>query len=176
MSDEKWRPVLGYEGKYEVSIIGRVRSLVARDAPLIMKQILRKDGYMQVQLKVNQRPNNRLVHTLVDEAFNGERINGKEVNHIDGNKRNNRLSNLVRVTRKENVQHAFQVGLCGIRKGEQNKNCTIPYETVTAIRSESVSRRNGRFKRGELARLSEKYRVSTGYIRRIILGEERRNA
>lgn len=173
MNEEIWKPVLGYEGKYEVSSEGRVRSLIAKNAPLIMRQNLRKDGYLQVQLKVNQQPKNRLVHTLVDEAFNGNRQPDREVNHIDGDKKNNRLSNLERLNRKENVRHAFKAGLCGSRRGERNPGCTIPDSTIIAIRSEPVEFSNGRFPHGSLTKISEKYGVSRSYVRKILTGENR---
>ena len=109
---EIWKPVVGYEGQYDVSSLGRVRSHVAKKPLLVLSQYRRKDGYLQVQLKVNQKPQNRLVHTLVDEAFNGPRVSGLEVNHVDGDKRNNDIGNLQRVTHQENVRHAWDSGLC----------------------------------------------------------------
>lgn len=173
MSDEHWRPVFGYEGQYEVSIIGRVRSLVAKDAPLIMKQNIRKDGYLQVQLKVNQKPNNQLVHRIVDKAFNGEMVEGLEVNHIDGDKTNNRLSNIERVTRKENVRHAWDTGLCNARTGDKNHATKISDETVRAIRAEKIERGEKRIKRGTLIAIMNKYGVSRSQLCRIINNKAR---
>ncbi|OBR52350.1 hypothetical protein A6456_10650 [Paraburkholderia tropica] len=117
---------------------------------------------MQVQLKVDQRPKNCLVHVLVDEAFNGPRQPGFEVNHIDGNKANNVLSNFERLTRKANVQHAFDTGLCGSRRGERNSFSILTAETVAAIRAEAESfrQKNGRLKYGACAQLARKYGVA----------------
>lgn len=118
--EEVWKSVVGYEGYYEVSDLGRVRSLdrtTLRDnrhgkqptkiKGRIMKQGVRA-GYPYVNLCVNNFRKKRPVHRLVAEAFLGT---GEEVNHKDGNKLNNHINNLEWCTRAENHIHALENGL-----------------------------------------------------------------
>lgn len=107
---EQWRPVVGYEGKYEVSDHGRVRSLdrvettkagVAR--PLtgrVLVQSTNGRGYLKVTLRSPARQ--VYVHTLVLEAFVGPRPEGLEARHHDDVREHNYPSNLVWGTRSEN--------------------------------------------------------------------------
>lgn len=159
---EIWKPVLGYEGQYEVSNKGRVRSHVAKRPLHILSQYRRKDGYLQVQLKVNQKPNNRLVHTLVDEAFNGPRVSGFEVNHVDGNKANNLIENLERITHQQNAAHAHQSGLVGDRKGEANSFAKLTAEKVRRIRAEMFAAKSpsGYVRRGARAEIAGRYGIA----------------
>lgn len=171
-NEEFWLPVVGYELAYEVSNLGRVRSRVAKRPLHILSQYKRKDGYMQVQLKINQKPKNCLVHVLVDESFNGLRVVGLEVNHIDGNKEHNALWNFERMTRKENVNHAFKTGLCSSRKGERNAFSILTAGIVASIRSEASAMKqpNGRLKRGACAELAEKYGIANSTVSGIVGG------
>lgn len=113
---EVWKCINGYDGLYQVSNLGRVKSLDKRvptnGGTRVMKgKILKgrttKYGYLQIGLtdKNNYRVN-RYVHRLVAEAFIPNPQNKKEVNHIDCNKKNNGVDNLEWVNRKENMQHA----------------------------------------------------------------------
>lgn len=115
---EIWKPILGYEGRYEVSNIGRVRSLVANHngryctkKEKILKQATNRLGYSVVRLTDdNKSLHTFTVHRLVMIAFVGL-AEGKEVNHINGIKSDNRIKNLEYVTHFENVQHAIRNGL-----------------------------------------------------------------
>lgn len=156
---------MGYEGKYEVSNFGRVKSSVAKIDGLILKQYKRPDGYMQVQLKVNQTPKNMLIHCLVDQAFNGNRFEGLEVNHRDGVKSNNQLENLERVTRIANVRHAHSSGLCGSRRGNLNNQSKMSESDVLRIKQiYEANTNNGRVKYGLAAHLAEKFCVSKSTV------------
>ena len=115
--EEIWKDVIGYENKYEVSNLGRVRSCprntsgLGRADYLIMKQSKDKGGYMTIGLMMNGKKSRSRVHRLVASSFipNPE---GKEfVNHIDGVKDNNILSNLEWSTPSENTRHAVETGL-----------------------------------------------------------------
>ena len=102
---EKWLPVRGYEGKYEVSSRGRVRSVRTGK---VLAQCLWNSGYMGVSLWANNKGVNRSVHRLMAESF----LNLEpelQVNHIDGNKLNNSLENLEVVTPSENSRHRYHV-------------------------------------------------------------------
>ena len=108
---EIWKPVKGYEGLYEVSSMGRVRSLggmIIRKNGYhktfqgrILKPWLNR-GYEQVYLCNDFGRKHRLVHILVCSAFKPNPDNKPFVDHIDGNRRNNRIDNLRWCTAKEN--------------------------------------------------------------------------
>lgn len=99
--NEIWKPVLNYEGLYEVSNFGRVKSLISGK---ILKPRKRNDGYLSVVLCENGKTKMFYVHRLVYSAFNGEIPAGLQVNHInDKDKTDNRLCNLNLMTPKENT-------------------------------------------------------------------------
>jgi hypothetical protein len=100
---ERWLPVVGYEGLYEVSDWGRVRSLGrATTAGRILVRTYRRDLYPSVALCRNGRPKQKSVHQLVAGAFIGPRPIGKDIDHIDGDRNNACVTNLRYVTRAEN--------------------------------------------------------------------------
>lgn len=117
---EEWRPVVGYEGIYEVSDAGRVRSVPRVDAagrvraPKIKAQSL-SNGYRFVLLFKNRKQRAARVHVLVAAAFLGPRPPGLVVNHIDHDKTNNQVGNLEYVTQRENIQAAVRAGRFGAR-------------------------------------------------------------
>ena len=118
----KWLPIKNYEGLYEISDTGEVRSVNR-----ILKVTNRKDSlfrgrlikqspnksvlYMQVQLWKENKGMNYYVHRLVAEAFIPNPDNLREVNHIDGNRQNNHIENLEWVSHSENMIHAINTGL-----------------------------------------------------------------
>lgn len=114
--EEVWRGILGYEGMYQVSNLGNVKSL-ERYIPCnrgmrlvterILKQKVNKYGYSQVVMSKGNKMVLKNVHRLVAEAFIPNTENKEQVNHIDGCKHNNVVSNLEWVTRSENSQHAI---------------------------------------------------------------------
>lgn len=121
MPDEIWKPIAGYEGSYEVSNFGRVRSLdrmlLGRDGReelhhgrLLKLQTL-WNGYLQVDLALpGQKRKHRPVHQLVAEAFLGPRPKKHDVMHIDGNRTNNRAENLCYGTRAHNLHQTYEYG------------------------------------------------------------------
>ena len=94
---------------YEVSTNGQVRN---RTTKKILKGRLSKNGYLQVSIKIDatQKFCNRYIHRLVALHFIQNPNNKREVNHIDGNKENNTLSNLEWVTSSENQKHRHLIG------------------------------------------------------------------
>lgn len=101
---ETWRPVPAWEGLYEVSDAGRVASLPRprRNARVILRPAADRDGYQQVLLASGNRKETRKVHHLVCAAFNGERPDGAQTRHLDGNSSNNTPANLAWGTNAEN--------------------------------------------------------------------------
>lgn len=98
---EIWKDVVGYEGLYQVSNLGRIKAMQKRGhKSVVMKYSIRKDGYCRILLSKNSEYKALYVHRLVAEAFLTHADNECEVNHIDGNKANNNLSNLEWVTRR----------------------------------------------------------------------------
>lgn len=105
MSDvnpEKWLPVVGYEGLYEVSSTGRVTS-AKRVARRERKPDTSKDGYQRVKLWRDGRGVTRTIHSLVIEAFVGPRPPGSEVRHLNGDPADNRIENLAYGSHRENA-------------------------------------------------------------------------
>lgn len=124
---EVWKDVKGYEGLYQVSNFGRIKSMPKsnRLRTIIMKPKNRKDGYLTVALFSGNKYNHLYVHRIVAEAFILNECGGKEINHIDGNKKNNNVCNLEWVTRKQNLEHAVKNGLRdpAPMKGKTGEKC-----------------------------------------------------
>ena len=119
--DEEWRDIPGFEGRYQVSNLGRVKSLPREvsnyTGKLLVKEKILKQrhdfkGYMRIDLKDNTGKHRYLgVHRLVALAFIPNPDNKPQINHIDGNKENNMLNNLEWVNNSENQLHAYRTGL-----------------------------------------------------------------
>lgn len=113
-SGENWKPVHGWENLYHVSDQGRVRRLCLLcgvEHSRIIASYSTKQRYLVCTLAKCRVRKRAFVHTLVMEAFVGPRPPGMWINHKDGNKRNNRLSNLEYTTPRDNLIHAVMTGL-----------------------------------------------------------------
>lgn len=108
---EIWKPIKGYENKYEVSNLGRVKSLERYDKynRHIYEKILIPKKHSGGYLRVGLSRKDYYIHRLVAEAFIDNPNNKKYINHIDGNKTNNKVENLEWCTANENMQHAYYV-------------------------------------------------------------------
>lgn len=106
MSPEEWRAVPGYEGLYEVSNEGRVRSMKRRgtSGKVLAHKRAQRGGYLTVSLLRHCEQTTRPVHSLVLEAFVGPRPAGAEIRHLDGDPTNARLGNLAYGTHSENAR------------------------------------------------------------------------
>lgn len=123
--NEDVRNVNGYEGHYQVTSLGRVYSKMTGR---FLRPGVSNAGYETVVLCVAQKRETLTIHRLVACAFLGTPESKMDVNHIDGNKRNNRLDNLEWVSRSENIAHAFRTGLSKTnlpkpKKGDEHFNC-----------------------------------------------------
>jgi len=110
---EIWKDIADYEGQYQVSNLGNVKSLNYQRSskPHLIKQQITYDGYHRVHIGGKKHPLLITVHILVARAFIPNPDNKPQVNHIDGNKDNNCADNLEWVTGKENISHAIRTGL-----------------------------------------------------------------
>lgn len=111
---EIWKDIKGYEGIYQVSNLGRIKSFPRNgtiNQEKILKQTKDKTGYLTVGLHKNNNVKKVCVHWLVADAFIPRNIGDEVVNHIDGNKLNNKLDNLERCTQKHNVKESIRLGL-----------------------------------------------------------------
>ena len=111
---EEWRPILGYEGFYEVSSFGRIKSLpkkVGKGSGFtitnekVLSPHIHSSGYCKVSLYLHGKQKTVSVHRLVLEAFVGK--SDLSVDHIDSDKSNNAISNLRYCTQRQNVHHHF---------------------------------------------------------------------
>jgi hypothetical protein len=112
---EIWKDIKGYEGLYQVSNRGRVRriffinNVTEKEKIKVLTPLKHNHGYLSVSLCKNGKQKMRLIHRLVAQAFIENKFNKKEINHINGNKKDNRVENLEWVTRKENMEHVINV-------------------------------------------------------------------
>lgn len=121
MQKEIWKDIQGYEGKYQVSSCGRVKSLPRKTKnqygkeEIIIKQRTDKDGYKRINLYKNGKRKTYLVHYLVAETFLENTNNYSEINHIDECKQNNFVENLEFCTHEYNINY-------GTRNKRQSKS------------------------------------------------------
>lgn len=133
--DEIWKDIAGYDGIYQVSNLGRVKSVERkvynpgvlgesnyRTVPSIIRKPNIMHGYHCIALVVNKHKKVYRIHRLVADAFIGAQPTPMhQVNHIDGNKANNRADNLEWVTPKENTEHAIRTGLRTVPSDETKR-------------------------------------------------------
>lgn len=107
--EEIWKPVVGYEGLYEVSNLGRFKSL-HYGKERILKPMIKNKGYETVLLCKKGVCTKKSVHREVLLTFVGKPKEGEECDHIDRNPKNNRVDNLRWVSRKENMLNTAGYG------------------------------------------------------------------
>ena len=170
---EIWKDIPDYEGSYQVSNMGRVRSLdrvvTFKDGSTrkykgkVLKPHLNDRGYVRLTLCNDNGCNIKRVHRLVLGTFKPH-VNMKdlEVNHMDGDKLNNHLTNLEWVTARDNMLHAYDLGLI-TNIGEGSPNAKLSNTDVLEILQ--------RLDTGELQKdIGSDYNVSKDYISQINRG------
>ena len=118
---EIWKDIQGYEGLYQVSNLGRVKSLTKRYKDVECLKFYEWDGYKIVGLHKNRQRTAYRVHRLVALAFVPNEQGKPQVNHINGDKSDNRASNLEWCTGSENMKHAYSNGLQQINTEAANR-------------------------------------------------------
>lgn len=156
---EEWRDIKGFEGLYQVSNMGRVKSMSRSvrantcGVRILPEKILREgesnSGYMLVVLCKEGKHHNKMVHRLVAEAFIPNPQNYAEVNHKDENKLNNNLNNLEWCNRAYNVNYGTGVSRCAKTKWKavemiDSDGCIIKHfcSALEAERQTKVSRKS----------------------------------
>jgi hypothetical protein len=159
---EQWRPVDGFEGFYEVSNLGRVRSLVRRDSigrkrgGFVLRPALNSRGYLQVTLAKECENHSMAIHRLVAAAFVGTIPVDRQVDHIDGDKLNNCVGNLRYVTPLENIGYGIAIGLHKPRKLAVSDLTEIPRLALEGMSHRVIGRQ---------------FNVSHSHIGRILRGK-----
>ncbi|KKK75881.1 hypothetical protein LCGC14_2869280 [marine sediment metagenome] len=156
---EIWKDIKGFEGYYQISNLGRVKSLFRivshklkgkkTISEIILKSCISSPGYYALGLRKNCKVKCARIHRLVALYFIPNPENKPEVNHKNGIKTDNRVENLEWCTRKENIIHAIETGLLPNR-GSGNHNAKLCERDVREIRKSKLTRKQ----------LATKYHVS----------------
>lgn len=172
MTKEIFKPIPSWEGYYSVSNHGNVRSeqriikeKTTNKSYEIPEKMLKKSldnsgkGYYRISLSKNSKIKYIQIHRLVCWTFLGKQEKGTEIRHIDGNCKNNNLTNLAYGTKSDNMQDAIRHGtfpLLGRRPGAK-----FNINIIKQIASE----------KGTLTEISKKFNIKVGVIRQIKMGE-----
>lgn len=125
---EIWKDIPGYEGIYQASNFGKIKRLSNNNINIyiyknrkekfkrtmqekILKPVIKKDGYSLITLSKNNIKERFYLHRLIAICYIPNIKNKSQINHKDGNKMNNSVHNLEWCTAKENMNHAFRIGL-----------------------------------------------------------------
>jgi hypothetical protein len=138
---EVWKDIAGYEGLYQVSNMGNVKTmprLHRTDRPYVKQERLLNPpinvtGYKQATLYKDKKGVIHSVHKLVATAFLERQPHDQVVNHKDGNKQNNHVENLEWCTYGQNQSHAIRTGLIKMRRGQAFIDARVAQEKRPAI-------------------------------------------
>lgn len=156
-----WKDLNGMDYHYQISEDGTVRKVLENNQFLILKHSKTKRGYHYVSLRKNNKNHLEYVHRLVALFFIENPYNKETVNHIDGNKDNNDISNLEWTTYSENNKHAYDYKLKG--KNEEFYNSKLTLENVKEIKLLG--------KYTTYQKIADKYGVSKATVRDVLLGK-----
>ena len=130
--EEVWKTIEKYPN-YMISNLGKIKSLNYKRTgkEQILKQSINGRGYYYVLISINNKYKNILIHKAVAEAFLKNDNNYSDVNHIDGNKLNNCITNLEFCTRSENIKHAYKNNWRNKQVGNTyKKRCQLAIEYI----------------------------------------------
>jgi len=175
---EQWRSIPGYEGLYEVSSLGRVRSLdrilytIRGDRRRYKGRVLKPypistyRNYLAVALCAWGGEQGRYtVHSLVLSAFRGPRPEGLEARHLNGDSMDNRSTNLVYGTREENVEDRIRHAKVYPRRGDTHHSSKVIQKQVDKMFVLSATKKQ--------IELSQIFNISTSQVSRILNGQRR---
>lgn len=142
---EIWKDIEGFEGRYQISNYGRVKSLdrivfnngsnlIGKRKGIILKPGINGAGYYFVNFWDGFRNKAFRIHRLVALAFCDAYVKGLHVNHKNGHKLNNSPENLEWVTPSENIKHAIRTGLNPRKSGEKNHRSLLTEQDVLSMR------------------------------------------
>ena len=162
MEEEKWKWIEGYEGLYQISSLGRVKSFYRGEN--VLSERLGASGYYHMELCKNGKCKIRGTHRLVAEAFIDNPLNYPQVNHIDEDPSNNKLENLEWVSRKQNMQH----GTCIKRMKEtKRKRQGHPIYIIDKDGSDYFF--------GSIAEACEEFGLDSGNVKLCLRGNRKRH-
>lgn len=160
MIEEVWKNIDGVIG-YQVSNIGNVRKY--ENGKWILVKAFDSKGYVKVYISDGNNRHRQFVHRLVAKAFIPNPNYYHEVNHIDGNKKNNVVENLEWVTRSQNMKHAYETGL-----SDKSENRKLTREQIHFMRMNYIPKS----KEFSARSYAKKYNMNDSEIYRIISGEK----
>lgn len=168
---EIWKNIPEYEGFYQASNLGRIRSIL-RPKTLggILRPILDTGGHLQIGLYKNGKQKRLLIHRLILETFISPCPSGMECRHLDGNPVNNKLNNLKWGTHSENSQDSIKHGTFfhPDNSGSNNGHAILRESDVHKIRKLLQSGRNGRsgqkYSQKEISKMFNVHRYTISMI------------
>ena len=173
--NEIWKDIKDFKGLYQISNYGRVKSLGNKSnhkREKILKANLSNKNYYKICLNKNNIRKTFTVHRLVAETFIENVFLKKEINHIDGNKHNNRIDNLEWVTRKENQIHAYKNKLQIAKKNNERSfpiyQLNLDGKIINKFPSIMEAERKTGIKNANIARACKRNQTTCGYKWRYI--------
>ena len=163
--DEIWVTIKDFED-YQVSNLGRIKSLSSRSHYVTKEKILKPqigEYYLHVDLYKDKKDHTKTIHSLVAKAFIPNPNNLPEVNHKDGIKYNNNVTNLEWSTFSDNTKHAYRMGLMKGMKGEKS-----PQSKLTDIQVKEIRELKGKLIQEEIASIYNVCRQTISSIHRNI--------
>lgn len=165
---EAWRAVPGYEGCYEVSNLGNVRSVTRwSNGRLLngkpMSPVLDSHGYATVRFYKEGVGTRHKLHRIVCRAFHGEPAEGQQAAHLDGDRSNARSDNLTWASQSENESHKKAHGTANT--GQRHGMARLTQEAVENVRTRAAAGEN-------LSALAREFGISTGHCSDIAKGKK----
>ena len=146
-----WKPVKYFEDLYHISDCGKLKRIKGGRrtfAGKILRPYKNKRGYLTASLSRDDINTQTFIHTLVAQAFIGDRPKGMGINHKDANKTNNHITNLEYCTLEQNLDHARKLGLLSLCKKEKTicsiTNCSSYQIALGLCNKHYIQKRKGK--------------------------------